>query len=103
MSEKIAFASWDFFELVCDKHRKPLELKLRRSTPVYACIHPECSLYIPTVVYEKIRDEVIKKTNESILTLGDAWRKKYSGKTYEIRVISFADGKKTVVSVKCLE
>ena len=46
MPERIAFASWDFIELVCPVHGKELSLEMRKQQPTYVCTEKECSVQI---------------------------------------------------------
>lgn len=102
MSERIAFASWDFIELVCSKHNEVLNLEMRKQQPMYVCSVDKCSTQIPTTVYEKVLADIVNRMNSSGLAVGEFWRKKYQGKSYEFKVVVFTSGKKVCISARCL-
>ncbi len=102
MAEKITFTSWDFIELICEEHRNELSLELRKQIPVYVCCNEGCLTQIPASVYEKILSDIVLKINSNELAVGGIWRKKFSGTTYEFKVITYTLGKKTRIAVKCL-
>ena len=98
MAERIAFASWDFIELVCSSHGKELSLEIRKQQPTYVCSEEECSVQIPATAYEKVLADIVERMNTNSLVVGESWRKKYQGRNYEFKVIVFTNGKKICVS-----
>lgn len=102
MSERIAFASWDFIELVCSAHNEILNLEIRKQQPMYVCPAKGCHTHLPATVYEKILSDIVERLNVNGLAVGEVWRKKYQGKSYEFRVIILTTGKKTQISVRNL-
>ena len=102
MSEKIAFASWDFISLLCAKHRKELELSTVGKTPFYCCSESNCETKIPTYAYEKIHNDILNKLNDDKIAIGQEWVIRSLGKTYSCKVVALASGKQTKISVKCL-
>lgn len=102
MSERIAFASWDFIELVCYEHNEVLNLEMRKLQPMYVCSAVGCSTQLPAIVYEKVLSDIIERMNSNGLAVGEFWRKKYQGMSYEFKVIVFTAGKKICISVKRL-
>lgn len=102
MSERIAFASWDFIELVCAIHNEVLNLELRKQQPTYVCSVDNCATQIPATVYEKVLADIVNCMNASGLAMGETWRKKYHGKNYEFKVVVITSGKKTKISVRKL-
>ncbi len=102
MSERIAFASWDFIELICFAHNEVLNLEMRKQQPVYVCSVDGCSTQLPSAVYDKILEDIVEKMNTNSLVVGGSWRKKYQGRNYEFKVIVFTGGKKICVSVRNL-
>lgn len=100
MSERIAFASWDFIELVCSVHGKELSLEMRKQQPTYVCLEKECSFQIPAVAYEKVLTDIVERMNTNSLAVGESWRKKYQGQNYEFKVVVFTSGKKICISVR---
>ena len=102
MSERIAFASWDFIELICSEHSKPLNLEMRKHQPMYVCTVEDCSTQLSSTVYEKVLADIVERMNSNSLAIGELWRKKYQGKSYEFKVILFTSGKKTIISVRNL-
>ena len=60
MPERIAFASWDFIELVCSVHGKELSLEMRKQQPTYVCTEKECPVQIPATAYEKVLADIVK-------------------------------------------
>ena len=101
MTERIAFASWDFIELVCSTHGNELALEMRKQ-PTYVCSEKECTVQIPATSYEKVLADIVEKMNANSLVVGGSWRKKYQGRNYEFRVIVYTSGKKTQISVRNL-
>ena len=102
MPERIAFASWDFIELVCPIHGKELSLEMRKQQPTYVCTEKECLVQIPATAYEKVLADIVAKMNSNSLAVGGSWRKKYQGRNYEFKVVVFTTGKKTQISVRNL-
>ena len=102
MAERIAFASWDFIELVCYAHGNELTLEMRKQQPTYVCSENKCTVQIPATVYEKVLDDIVKKMNMNSLVVGETWRKRFQGQNYEFKVVVFTSGKKTRISVRYL-
>lgn len=102
MSERIAFASWDFIELICFAHNEVLNLEMRKQQPMYVCSVNGCHTQLPAAVYEKILADIVERLNVNGLAVGEIWRKKYHGKSYEFKVIILTTGKKTQISVRNL-
>ena len=102
MAERIAFASWDFIELVCYGHGNKLTLEMRKQQPTYVCSENKCTVQIPATVYEKVLDDIVKKMNMNSLVVGETWRKRFQGQNYEFKVVVFTSGKKTRISVRYL-
>ena len=102
MAERIAFASWDFIELVCYAHGNELTLEMRKQQPTYVCSENKCTVQIPATVYEKVLDDIVKKMNMNSLVVGETWRKRFQGQNYEFKVVVFTSGKKTQISVRYL-
>lgn len=102
MAERIAFASWDFIELVCYAHGNELALEMRKQQPTYVCSENKCTVQIPATVYEKVLDDIVKKMNMNSLVVGETWRKRFQGQNYEFKVVVFTSGKKTRISVRYL-
>ena len=102
MAERIAFASWDFIELVCFTHGKELTLEMRKQQPTYVCSEKDCVIQIPATAYEKVLADIVEKMNSNSLAVGGSWRKKYQGRNYEFKVVVFTTGKKTKISVRNL-
>lgn len=102
MAERIAFASWDFIELVCSTHGKELTLEMRKQQPTYVCAVEQCPVQISATAYEKVLADIVEKMNTDSLAVGGSWRKKYQGQNYEFKVIVFTTGKKTRISVRNL-
>lgn len=102
MSERIAFASWDFIELICAEHNEILNLETRKQQPMYVCPMDGCHTQILSIVYEKVLADIVICMNSSGLAVGEFWRKKYLGKGYEFKVIVLTSGKKVRVSVRNL-
>lgn len=102
MAERIAFASWDFIELVCSAHGKELTLEMRKQQPIYVCSEEQCPIQIPATAYEKVLADIVEKMNTNSLVVGESWRKKYQGSSYEFKVVVFTSGKKIRISVRTL-
>lgn len=102
MAERIAFASWDFIELVCYAHGNELTLEMRKQQPTYVCSENKCTVQIPATAYEKVLADIVEKMNSNSLAVGGSWRKKYQGRNYEFKVVVFTTGKKTKISVRNL-
>jgi len=100
MGEKIAFVSWDYLRLVCDLHRTELELILKGSRTLYSCTADNCSVSIPTELYEKVLEDVVNMQDNGPLMLGYRWRRKSKGEAFEFSVISASQGKCPIISVK---
>jgi len=100
MSEIISFASWDFIEMVCHEHKEELVLKEIGAKPFYVCKEADCKTQITPFVYERIHAEVLAKLNAGTITIGQKWRKKFLGRSYEFKIESNATGKRTRVSVR---
>lgn len=102
MSEKIAFASWDFISLLCDTHQKELELSESANNPLYICKEKDCKTKLPTYVYERIHTDILKKLNNGHAAIGENWLFRCMGKTYSCKILALASGKQAKISVKCL-
>lgn len=102
MTEKIAFVSWDFIKIVCEKHHSEIVLKEKNHVPYYCCPEEVCNTVIPVYVYENTLQYIVDSINSSKMFVGQTWRKKYLGKTYECRVITWAYGKQIIVSIRYL-
>ena len=68
MSEKIAFASWNYIRLLCSIHKTELILDEVNGRPVYRCEVKDCHLKISSALYEKVLDDVISLQNNSPLS-----------------------------------
>ena len=102
MSEKIAFASWNYIMLVCPIHSRELILDDVNGRPIYRCEVNECHLTISSALYEKVLDDVISLQNKGELLVGACWRRKSDLKVVEFTVISCANGKRPEIAVRIL-
>lgn len=103
MAERIAFASWDFIELVCSTHGNALDLEMRKQQPTYVCPNTECSVHIPATAYDRVLSDIVGRMNNNSLVVGESWRKKYQGRNYEFKVVVFTSGKMIQISVRNLD
>ena len=97
MGEKIAFFGWDLITVKCGTHKEELRLIEHSGRPYYAC--EECGVLIPAEIYEKILAETVDRMNAGSLNIGGTWRKRYAGKHYICRVLSFSGGKQVEIAV----
>lgn len=102
MSEKIAFASWNYIRLVCSNHGDELVLDEISGRPFYRCRTNECDLRISSALYEKVLDDVIALQNKGELLVGIHWKRKSDSKITEFSVISCANGKRPEISVRII-
>lgn len=102
MSEKIAFASWNYIRLLCSIHKTELILDEVNGRPVYRCEVKDCHLKISSALYEKVLDDVISLQNKGELLVGACWRRKSDLKVVEFAVISCANGKRPEIAVRIL-
>ena len=100
MSEKIAFASWNYIRLVCAIHGDELVLDEFNGRPFYRCGTTECDLKISSSLYEKVLDDVITLQNKGELLVGVHWKRRSDSKFVEFTVISCANGKRPEISVR---
>ena len=103
MKEKIAFASWNFIKIICAKHREELVLKEISERPSYVCPKDDCSLQVPSAIYEKLLEDTVTKLNSNALVIGSSWRRRYLGKAYECTILSAAAGKQPEIGIKTFE
>lgn len=99
MGEKIAFFSWDLITVKCGEHLIELELTERSGRAFYSCCENGCRTHIPSEIYEKILAETVERMNSETLIIGGKWQKRYAGKSYVCRVLSFPGGKQVEIAV----
>lgn len=99
MGEKIAFFSWDLITVKCGEHLIELELAERSGRAFYSCCENGCRTLIPSEIYEKILAETVERMNSETLIIGGKWQKRYAGKSYVCRVLSFPGGKQVEIAV----
>ena len=100
MSEKIAFASWNYIRLVCSVHGDELLLDEIRGRPIYRCCAERCAVKISTSLYEKILEDVISFQNKGELAVGTCWRRKNESRVVMFTVVACANGKRPEISVR---
>ncbi len=99
MGEKIAFAPWNYINILCSNHKKELVLGLSGSKPIYRCEEQGCPLCFSAEVHEKVLDDVVEKQNSNRLVLGEQWKRRVSGVAYIFTVESCSYGKTVEISV----
>ncbi len=103
MKEKIAFASWGFIKIICARHGEELVLKEISGRPTYVCPKEDCTLQVPSAIYEKLLEDTVSKLNANRLVIGSSWRRRYLGKTYECFILAAAAGKQPEIGIKTFE
>ena len=103
MKEKIAFASWSFIKILCATHGEELVLKEISGRPVYVCPRRDCTLQVPSVIYEKLLEDTVLKLNSNALVIGSRWKRQYLGRAYECSILSAVSGKQPEISIKTFE
>ncbi len=103
MKEKIAFASWGFIKIICAKHGEELVLKEISGRPTYVCPKEDCTLQVPSAIYEKLLEDTVSKLNANRLVIGSSWRRRHLGRTYECSILSAAAGKQPEIGIKTFE
>ena len=103
MKETIAFASWSFIKIMCAKHGEELVLKEISGRPTYVCTKEDCTMQVPSAIYEKLLEDTVSKLNLNSLVIGGKWRRRYLGRTYECSILSAAAGKQPEIGIKTYE
>lgn len=100
MSEKIAFASWNYICLVCSIHGEELILDEIKGRPIYRCSAEGCAVKISTDLYEKILEDVIAFQNKGEIAVGMRWRRRSESRVVEFTIVACANGKRPEISVR---
>ena len=100
MAEKIAMVSWDFIKVHCGIHNAEFTLGERYGKAYYQCPIANCSVPIPSEIYEKILPESVKRLNAGVLVIGEHWKKRYAGRLYDCVVLSRPGGKQVEMAVR---
>lgn len=94
---------WSFIRLVCLQHEaeKP-ELTLQSGTrgPYYGC--PDCAVRLPSVIYEKLLDDVMKQLNWEGSVVGRRWNRQAMRQVFSFEVLHYEHETGVTVGVRQL-
>lgn len=90
--DRLSTVPWGFIRLVCLHHNmhKP-ELMLQNDTrgPYYGCTDSACRLRLPSIVYEKLLDDVMKQLKKDSIVVGRRWSRQAMRQIFSFEILQY--------------
>ena len=103
--DSIAGVPWSFLKLVCMEHgeeRPEFRLTDSHSGPGYRCGCPDCKIFLPALVHEKLLDDAVKLLGDRKTAVGHSWRRQVMRHIYVFTLLAYEHESGAVIGVRQL-